>query len=333
MLKISSVTNPTNEEWDRLWICSESATYFHSREWAEIWQSFTNGTMYPFPQKLTFSDGKVVILPVMSQNYYRGFIKRYALTGPPFISKYGNWLNNDSLTGIHITLLTSFILKKFTNVTWQLNPFDDRSKDVIVNSYYVKRIPHTTYMIDLTKGEDYIYSRIKSSCKNHIKQGINNKLIFSEGTDITHWKIYYNIYLDTINRWGPKTPYVLDWKLFEILFNTNNPIIKLWLVWYENIAIAGSINFYSHGKIIGWHMASLTEYRKLRPNHFLEYAMIKDGIRRNYCWYDLGTDGGNKGLEEFKRSFGPEKIMCDKIYAWHPIIHYVKNTLGYFHND
>ena len=117
------------------------------------------------------------------------------------------------------------------------------------------------------------------------------------------------------------------------IYPANNPIIKLWLVWHRDIAIAGSINFYSHGKIIGWHMASLTEYRNLRPNHLLEYSMIIDGINKNYSWYDLGTDGGNKGLGDFKKSFGPEKIMCDKIHTWHPIIISLIRAKNYIRND
>ena len=331
--KIYDVIDTTNEEWDKLWKSSESATYFHSREWAETWGCYTNGKMCPTPKTITFSDSKKVVLPIMRQNYYNGIIKRYALTGPPFISKYGNWLTNDRLIKDHISLITSFIIEKYKNLTWQLNPFDDDSNNVTVHSKYVQRLPHTTYMVDLTQDEETIYSRMKSSCRNHIKQGMKNKLLVSEGTDIEHWKQYYNIYKNTIKRWGVKTPYILSWKLFELLFKRNNPIIKLWLVWYDDIPIAGSINFYSHDKVIGWHMASLTEYRKLRPNHLLEYTMIQDGIQKKYRWYDLGTDGGNKGLKDFKRSFGPEKVMCDKINTWQPVIYNMMCVKNYFRND
>jgi len=333
MLKIDIVRDATIDEWDEYWNCSESGTFFHSREWAEIWQSYSEGKIYPVPKLISFSDGKSVLLPIIRQRYYKGLIKRNALTGPAFISKYGNWLTKDYLNNHHVSLISSFIVENFKNLTWQLNPFDVTSTIVTVNSTYVQRFSHTTYMVDLTQGEETIYSKMKSSCRNHIKQGIKNKLMVSEGTDIEHWKKYYDIYLDTIKRWGPKTPYILGWKLFEILFRRYNPIIKLWLVWHNEIPIAGSINFYSHEKIIGWHMASLTEYRKLRPNHLLEYTMIKDGIDKNYRWYDLGTDGGNKGLENFKRSFGPEKVMCDKIYTWQPVIYQMMRVKNYFQND
>jgi hypothetical protein len=330
MVSIDNVANVTNEEWDEMWLSSETATYFHSREWAELWRTYTKGAMFPDPLTILFSDGIKVVLPVMRQNYYQGIIKRYALTGPPFISKYGNWIGSKRLSKNHISLLTNYIVDNFRNFTWQLNPFDDASQTVNVNSKYAVRVPHIAYAVDLKKGEDIIYANLKSSCRNHIKQAIKNKLIVSECKDIDHWKVYHNIYLDTVKRWGSKTPYTIDWTLFELLYNKDKSVIKLWLVWHNEIAIAGSINFYSNRKIIGWHMASLTEYRHLRPVHLLEYSMIQDGIKNNYEWYDLGTDGGNKGLGDFKRSFGPEKLMCDKITKWSPLLYYIYNAKAFF---
>jgi hypothetical protein len=329
MLRIINARNATNYEWDTIWNSCTTSTYYHSREWAEIWHSYTNGTIRPVPRLISFSDRKKVLLPIIRQNYYGGIIKRYGLVGPPSVAnaKYGNWLTSDTLTDKHIKLLANYLLKKYNNLVWRLNPYDEYSKKVSVNSKYTRRIPFVTYIINLTKGEEYIYSNMKPSCRSKIKQGIKNKLIVTEGTDINHWKNYYEIYRDTINRWGSKTLYALDWKLFEILFYKNSPNIKLWLVWYHDIAIAGGINFHSHEKIMGWHIASLTAYHKLRPVNLLNYIIIKDGIKNNYCWYDFGTAGGNKGLQKFKQSFGPEEKMCDMLISWHPIIYHMKNVM------
>jgi hypothetical protein len=323
MLKIVNVRDATSEEWDDMWRSCQSATYYHSREWAEIWQSYTNGAIIPVPVTLTFSDDIQVVLPVMKRKYYKGLITRYALTGPPFISKYGNWLSKDKLHLSHISLISQFIVEKYKNLTWQLNPFDSNSKNVHVKAKYCRRFPETDYAINLTKGEAAIYSSFKNSCRNHIKQGLNNKLVVAEGSGIELWRKYFGIYQDTVKRWGEKTPYVLDWKLFEILLYKNSPYIKLWLVWYGDVAIAGCINFYSNRKIMAWHMTSLTEYRNLRPVHLLEYSMILDGIQKQFDWYDMGTDAGSKGLQDFKRSFGPDKLMSDKIVAWQPAFYYL----------
>jgi hypothetical protein len=335
MLKIIEVVAASDNEWDVVWNVSNSATYYHSRQWAEIWQTYTDGAILPIPKKIIFSDGVEVILPIMRRNYYNGIIKRYALTGPPFLSKYGNWLTRDSLNKVHLVLLTEYIIKRYKNITWQLNPFDYKSRLIEVNSKYTKRYPEITYAIDLSKGEETIYSNFKKSCRNHIKQAINNDLVAKVGTEPIYWRKYFELYLDTVKRWGGRAPYTLKWKLFEIIYKKYNQNTKLWLVWYKDIPIAGAINFYSNSKIMAWHMSSLTAYRNLRPVHYLEYAMIKDGIANDYVWYDFGTDAGQKGLADFKRSFGPEKIMCDKLVSWNPIISCalnLKNKLKYNKN-
>lgn len=327
-IKIEIVRPATEQEWDYSWNKCSYATYYQSREWAQIWQSYTNGKIRPFPERVSFSDGKNVVVPMMREKVYGGLMNRYSLVGPPFIvEKYGNWLTNDTLTNKHIVVLSNYLTGKYKNLRWRLNPYDENSRWVSVNSKYILRKPLITFSIDLSGGEDHVYSKLKQSCRNHIKQAINNKLIVTEGKDINHWKKYYEIYQDTIKRWGAKTLYTFDWKIYESLFYKNYPSIKLWLVWYNDIAIAGGIYFYSHGKILGWQMASLTAYRRLRPVHLLEHTIIKDGINKNYCWYDLGTAGGNKGLENFKKSFGPEKIMCDMIISRHPLMYTIKKFI------
>lgn len=326
MLSIHKVSDAISNEWDEMWQSCDYSTYYHSREWAEIWQLYTNGRISPFPKIISFSDGVTVLLPFSRQDYYGGIIKRYSLTGPPAMALpyYGNWLTNRILTDEHIRILSKYLINNYRNLVWRLNPYDKNSKKVVVDAKYTIRRPYTTYMIDLTRAEENILSNMKQSCRNQIKQGIRNKLIVTEATDINHWGKYYNIYCDTLKRWGPKALYKLDWKLFEILFSKNNPNIKLWLVWYGDIAIAGMICFYSHGVILSWHISSLTDYHKLRPVNILKYIIIKNGIENNYKWFDLETAGGNKGLQNFKKSFGPEERMCDMIVGWHPVIYNIK---------
>jgi hypothetical protein len=330
MLNITNIRDGTNNEWDALWESTKTATYYHSREWAEIWQSYTNGRIKPVPKIISFSDDAIVLLPFSRQEYYSGIIKRYSLAGPPAMALpyYGNWLTNDILTDNHITLLSKHIVNTYKNLVWRLNPYDENSWKISINSKYTVRRSLVTYMIDLTKGEDHIFSNMKQSCRNQIRQGIRNKLVVSEGTDIKHWKTYYEIYCDTLKRWGSKAIYKLDWKIFEIIFSKNNPGTKLWLVYYDGVAIAGGICFYSHKKIISWHIASLTTFHKLRPVNMLKYMIIKNSINTNYNWFDFETAGGKKGLQLFKKSFGPEERMCDMFVSWHPIIYHFKKLLN-----
>lgn len=329
MPEITSVNKASNNEWDEMWLRSEYSTYYHSREWAEIWQSYTNGVIRPLTQKISFSDGKNVIVPIMRQNYYGGIIKRYGLVGPPSEAKaqYGNWLSDNPLTAEHIVLLVNYLITKYKNLVWMLNPFDENSKRLAVDSKYIRRKPFVSYMIDLTKGQDNIYSNFKQNCRNKINQGIKNKLMVKEGAERQDWLNYYRIYQDTVTRWRDKALYVLDWKFFEILYEKHSKHRTLWLTWYNNIPISGCICFYSNKIILLFHSASLSEYQYLRPVNLEKYIVIKDGVDKGYHWLDLGTAGGNKGLDNFKKSFGPEKKMRDMIISWHPVIYNIKKVI------
>jgi hypothetical protein len=326
MLRIANIIDTTNTEWDDMWQRSLTSTYYHSRDWAEIWKLYTIGKIIPTPKTIIFTDGVKVVIPLMRQNYYRGIFKRYGLTGPPSeaTAKYGSWLTYDVLHKDHISILSKYIISKYKNLVWKLNPYDEDSKRIIVKAKYTRRKTFTSYMINLTQGEDYLLSKMSQNCRNKIKQGIRNKLMVKEGRSILDWQNYYNIYQDNITRWGKKTLYRLEWKFYDILFNRHNIYSKLWLTWHDNIPISGCICFYAGDKILLFQSVSLSKYQYLRPVNLEKYFLIKDGIEKGYKWLDMGTAGRNVGLDKFKRSFGPEERIRDMLICWNPIIHYLK---------
>ena len=74
---IIEVRSATNKEWDELWRESANSTYFHSREWAEIWSSYTNGRVQPAPRLVLFSDGAEALLPLSMERVAHGLAKRF----------------------------------------------------------------------------------------------------------------------------------------------------------------------------------------------------------------------------------------------------------------
>ena len=73
MLKIIEHRNATAAEWDAMATACDYATFFHTREWAEIWHSYTEGRMRPDARLLRFSDLAQVLLPVSSRKVARGY--------------------------------------------------------------------------------------------------------------------------------------------------------------------------------------------------------------------------------------------------------------------
>jgi hypothetical protein len=330
MLTIVKTSDTPDFDWDALWESCESATFYHSRLWAEIWQKYSKRRVRPEPKTISFSDGVEVIIPFSRLSYYGGIVTRHSLAGAPAgsLPNYGNWLSTGSLTDNHIALLTEYLISNYRTLVWRLNPFDDNSKYISVNTKYSQRKPFVSYMIDLTLGMESIYSNLDQKCRNKINQGIKNKLETREADGIDDWRKYFEIYQDTVNRWSSKALYVLNWEFFELLATTEKKYCTLWLTWHKNVPIAGSVCFYSHQKVLIWHSASLTKFLSLRPVNYSRYKIIKDGVERGYRWIDFETAGGNKGLTHFKKSFGTEEKMSDRIITWHPVIHYAKKIIG-----
>ena len=48
--RIAAVRSAAPGEWDAIWTGCDHATYFHSRDWAEIWQTYTEGAVRPDPR-------------------------------------------------------------------------------------------------------------------------------------------------------------------------------------------------------------------------------------------------------------------------------------------
>ena len=63
-IQIEQIRPALPEEWDAIWDDCSYATYFHSREWAEIWSCYTQGDLRPNPLLVLFSDGKEALLPL-----------------------------------------------------------------------------------------------------------------------------------------------------------------------------------------------------------------------------------------------------------------------------
>ena len=103
---IIEVRAATNKEWDELWRESANSTYFHSREWAEIWSSYTNGRVQPAPRLVLFSDGAEALLPLSLERVAHGLAKRF-LSSPA--GTFGGWLSSERLGADHAHLLCDLL--------------------------------------------------------------------------------------------------------------------------------------------------------------------------------------------------------------------------------
>lgn len=302
-ISIENIRSATPVEWDYIWQECSYSTYFHSREWAEIWNAYTNQKMRPQPKLVSFSDGKEALLPFSRRNGFKGLVKEY-ISSPA--GTFGGWLSLDDLDSKHGILLSQHIQKKFKNIVWRLNPYD---KLVFKTEVTIKKNDET-HALNLRVGFDVIYKRWtkghKSAAKKARREGISVKVASS----VHDWLAYYKVYEDSLRRWGDKASSIYSWKIFEEILGRHSPHIKLWLAFYQEKIIAGALCFYAKKHVVYWHGAALAQYFNLRPSNLLIFEIIKHTCDKGYTWFDFNPSGGHEGVRAFKKSFGAEALAC-----------------------
>ncbi len=317
---ITDIHKATNEEWDEIWQECDYSTYFHSREWAEIWNVYTKGKMHPSPILITFSDDKKALLPLSYEKKFKGLIKNF-ISSPA--GNYGGWLSVDTLDIRHAEILTDYLIKNFNNLSWRLNPYD---KLVSQTNLKISE-DDETHTLNLTCGFEEVYrkgtKRNRYSARKAGKAGVSVHI----ASILDEWHSYYEVYKDSLRRWGRKASSRYKWGIFKEIFQRNSSNVKLWLSIYQDKIICGVLCFYAKKHIVAWHSSTLEKYFNLCPVNFLMYEIIKKGCEEKFTWFDFNPSGGHEGVKTFKNRFGPEILHCPIIKAETKCVEIIRNLL------
>jgi hypothetical protein len=297
-LEIVRVRPATGEEWGRIWSACETATFFHSREWAEVWASYTGGRVRPQPRVVEFNDHKSALIPVSREKQYRGLLD-VAVSSPA--GTYGGWISTDELSLEHSRLLYEVMVKSYADLAWRLNPYDSTLHQLTIP----KLIHDETQTINLEKGFDAAVERWSKGHRKAVRQAQSLSVSIAQANTIDDWKKYYDVYAETLRRWGDGATSQYGWTFFKALFDLKSEHVKLWAASHSGRMIAGCIIFYAKRHVAGWHASTLSDSFELRPQHYLNYEILKDACERGYQWYDLNPSGGHERVKEMKRHFGP----------------------------
>ncbi len=301
-VSIKTIRPATNEEWDEIWKNCDYATYFHSREWSEIWNRYSNGNIRPSPKLIIFSDKKRALLPISFQKSFKGLIKQY-ISSPA--GTFGGWISLDSLEFVHGQHLVQY-LTKYNNLVWRINPYDKNIFKLKIKS----KKDDETHVINLKNTFDNIYKSWTKGHRSAVHKAQKNGVLIKIVSLREEWHKYYELYEDSILRWGSKASSHYRRDLFEEFYFRKSPYIKLWLALYMDRIIAGALCFYGKNHVVYWHGAALDEYFNLRPVNYLIYEAIKDACEKGYVWFDFNPSGGHSGSKAFKKSFGTEVLPC-----------------------
>jgi Acetyltransferase (GNAT) domain len=312
-LIIDSVSPASDSEWQQTWEACESATYFHSPEWARIWSEYSGGRVRPTPQLVKFSDGARVVLPLSHETKLAGLLNRVVCSPQ---GTYGGWLNASPLTMSHALLLVDWLTRQQrSSLVWRLNPYDPLCfKAGVIQNVQVKS--DETHAIRLDKSPDEILKGFKTTYRSQIRKAVQSgQFSVEQATTLADWRAYFEVYQDSLQRWGNKSEDGYAWRLFEGMFKLQSPNVRLWLARHEGRIISGDLCLYSPKHVAYWHGSTLKDYLRTAVSKLLKFEVIKDAHSRGHAWYDLNPSAGLEGVKFFKEGFNAEVLPAPVVYV------------------
>ena len=299
-VRIKSIRRATSDEWDRVWQACGYATYFHSREWAEIIRAYTDGHTQPEPVSVIFSDGKTALLPLSAGLAASG--RRDYVSSP--CGTYGGWISESSLGADHAVLLHDLLTSE--QIVWRLNPYDTVAQTALAGLGE----PDETQALRLCDGFESIYRHWSYDHKKAERQARRNGVQVRMAAGIEDWRAYYGVYQDCLRRWADGATSSYGWELFDQIRRLSSPWVALWLATYDGAVVSGILAFHTKSHVVAWHGATFEHCFHLRPANLIYSEFIRDSCERGYLWADLNPSGGHEGVKVFKQRFGATPLPC-----------------------
>ena len=303
------ITSPSWELWESIIKNCEHATFFHTPLWVSILEKtyprYRNATL-----GFTFNRKKRAIFPLIAE-FAQGIFKKKVRHKSMALGVYGGIIAEQRLAenenkAIYDYLATTGI----SDLKIVENPLDPLAppRDFMSKPLFTHVITLDTDFTQVSRG----FSR---GHKSNIKQAEKKGVTIRKASSLQDYQYYYQIYQETIKRWGNKTSTTYPWQLFLNLFKVQSRDIQLWLAEKDDTIIAGVIALYCNNTILYWHGCSLQEYFDHYPNNLLHTAIIRDGCESGYKVYDLNPSSGHSGVVRFKKSLSAKRVDF-KAYHW-----------------
>lgn len=304
-LKIAKIEEATPSQWDDIVNHCAYATYFHSREWAELWEQYSDGKQKPVARFITFNDGTEVLYPMSASKVTKGLLLQHIST-PTWT--YGGWLSLHTLSALHHQLLANYTAK--LDIILRQNPFDTTLPKA--NLHWSQ--DDFTQVLDISVGLPALHKHWASD-GNAIVRNANKArkagITISEASSIDDWRTYYAMYQSSQQRWKEVLGIRFDWKLFELMYSLQSPNLRLWLAKYDGKPVSGAICTYQNKHVARWHAAAFQEYFQLRPVNLQDYELIVKSCQDGYSWFDFLTSAELEGVITYKARYGCEKLTTN----------------------
>lgn len=282
----------TKEEWDSWIVQCPQATFFHSYDWYAIWSKYEKASIEV--RMFEFAGEPKALLPLLIKKVLKGQVKTY--TSSP-VGTHGGFITKPNIDEKERQALAHY-LKQFSFLSLYENPYDLQLSAAIP---WNKK--DFTQILTLDQPLENILASWSSSHRRSLKKALaaDLKVEIAQEED---WPRYYQLYLESSERWGDRSLGIHDWRLFELIRQLPPEKCRLWLAKHEGQIVSGCLCFYGQEQVVYWHGASASAAFEKRPVHLLHYRIIEEALARGLKYYDFNPSGELAGVIRFKKGFG-----------------------------
>ena len=297
---MTSIINPLHyHNYDKEILRLPKASIFHSSAWARV---LTESYGYEPVYFGSTKKGRISsLLPVME---IRSFLTGARGVSLPFTDFCPEITENQLSENNFFNSIKSFGKKR----KWKF--FELRG----TQSAQPKQRPYCSYYqhdLDLKKGENAIFSNLRSSTRRNIKKAVKEGVEVECNSSLDFLKTFFRLNCMTRKKHGlPPQPFNFFKKLHQHIISKGHGFISF--ATYHGKVVAGAIYLHFGKKAVYKYGASNSVFTHARPNNLVMWESIKWYAKRGFESLNFGrTDTDHHGLLQFKRGWGVEETVID----------------------
>jgi len=292
-----------SKEWDRLVEISPQGTIFHTWNWLRIVEKYTNAKLYPLIGYK--GDTPIGVFPIFFRKKYLKMIfsppphMAIPYLGPALI-KYDRLKQDKRETNLieFQKQVDNFINELGASyISFSLTPELIDSRPFRWSGYTV--VPHYHRSIDISKGEDYVWSQFQKRVRQGIVKTREKGVLVEEG-NLEELEVLYDLLIRRYRELG-KTVNVPKKYLIE-LYKNLYPRVLIFIAKYEGETLTGSIYVKSKNKLISWIGNPKPKISGLYLNELIKWEVVKWAIQQGFEKYEL-IGASDEKLDMHKRKY------------------------------
>jgi len=308
----------TDEMWDEFVINSNNGTMFQMQKFF----AYHSSGKFNFHHLIILDENKIVaLLP--------GAIEEGNIFESPIGASYGSLVTKDITFKKAMELVSTMLeygkKKGFKGYLLTSAPMiyekhqNQNLEFALLWQGFSYKLHYISSAIKLDKEKDII-PRFSATIRRNVRQALKNPDLRVEIND--KYDEFYPILLSNKARHGVKPTHTLE-ELFR-LKKLLPDYLKLFMVYYKDKPIAGSLMFYPNKQVaLCFYNMLLYEYAKYKPIQLLMYEIVKDATESGYSYVDIGVSQDTKaenpmtpsmGLIDFKEKFDAKSIMRNTLF-------------------